>query len=102
MKITSKNIYNESRLFDIIKNVTYKQMRGKLASAILYLTSEELLEEQVFSHLNRQGIADFAAITLESTVKFIKEFEKVGIIKLDGKNIKVNNEEDLLMISKKG
>jgi CRP/FNR family transcriptional regulator len=89
MKITSRNSFQENRYLEIIKNVTYKQMRGKLASAILYLCSNDYNDESIFKHLTRQDIADFASITLESTVKFLKEFEKEGIISLSNRDIGV-------------
>ncbi|HBF87744.1 MAG TPA: Crp/Fnr family transcriptional regulator [Bacteroidales bacterium] len=102
MHIASKNGRNEMQLLEIIKNISYKQMRGKLASSLLYLSSEEFHEHAIFQYLTRQDIADFASISTESTIKFIKEFEKEGILSLDGKNIIFNNKELLLEISKKG
>jgi len=102
MRITSRNCRNEGRYLDIIQSISYKQMRGKLASALLYLSSEEFLEEDVFRYLTRQDIADFASITIESAVKFIKEFEKEGILKLMGKDIKIINKDKLEEIARKG
>ncbi|MBN1185674.1 MAG: Crp/Fnr family transcriptional regulator [Bacteroidales bacterium] len=102
MRITSRNCRNEGRYLDIIQNTSYKQMRGKLASALLYLSSEEFLEEDVFQYLTRQDIADFASITIESAVKFIKEFEKEGILKLKGKELKIINKGKLEEIAKRG
>jgi CRP/FNR family transcriptional regulator, polysaccharide utilization system transcription regulator len=102
MQITSKNKINEIRYLDIIKNLSYKQMRGKLASAILYLTSDEFEDDSVFQFLTRQNIADFASITVESTVKFLKEFERDGFIKLEGKNILIKNKQELEDINVRG
>ena len=102
LEITSRNYQIENRYLEIISNISYKQMRGKLASALLYLTGEEFHEENLFQYLTRQDIADFASITIESAIKFLKEFEKDGIITLDGKNIEVIDKENLSMISKNG
>ncbi len=102
MQITSRNSQNESRYLDIIKNVSYKQMRGKLASTILYLSSEKYKDDDVFQYLSRQDIADFASITVESTVKFLKEFEKEELINLKGKKISVINKQLLNDIDSKG
>jgi CRP/FNR family transcriptional regulator len=77
-------------------------MRGKLASALLYLSSEEFLEEDVFQYLIRQDIADFASVTIESAVKFIKEFEKEGILKLMGKDLKITDKHMLEEIARRG
>ena len=37
LEVTSKNYRNERYLLEVIKNLSYKQMRGKLASTLLYL-----------------------------------------------------------------
>ncbi len=102
MKINSKNCYNETRYIEIIQNISYKQMRGKLASALLYLSSEEFVNENVYEYLTRQNIADFASVSVESAVKFIKEFEKEKIIALNGKNIIIRDAKKLEAINMLG
>lgn len=102
LEITSKNYRNERYLFEIIKNVSYKQMRGKLASSLLYLSQEEFMKEDIFNFLTRQDIADFASISTESAIKFLKEFEKEKIIRLKGKDISILNSDKLENISKNG
>ena len=102
LQVTSKNYRNERHLLEIIKNVSYKQMRGKLASSLLYLSQEEFIAEQIFTYLTRQDIADFASVSTESAIKFLKEFEKEKVIKLKGKDIVIVNSEKLETISKNG
>ena len=102
LKITSQNYQNERHLFEVIKNISYKQMRGKLASALIYLSQEEFLKQNIFEFLTRQDIADFASVSAESAIKFLKEFEKENIITLNGKNIIVDDAAQLLNISKNG
>lgn len=102
MRITSRNCRNEAWLLDMLKNVTYKQMRGKLASSLLYLSSEKFKQYDVFHYLTRKDIADFASITTESTIRFIKEFEKEGILKLSGKEIVVSDQKKLEDIARNG
>ena len=77
-------------------------MRGKLATALLYLNSEALQSEKVFSHLTRQDIADFASISVESVIKFLKEFEKEGILELNNKEISIIDLAKLRQISEIG
>lgn len=102
MQITSVNYRNEETLLGLIGSLSYKQMRGKLATALLYLSSEEFLKLDIFKYLSRQEIADFAAVTTESTIKLLKEFEKEGMIKLDGKDIQVIDSKRLEEVSRKG
>ena len=102
MQLSAKNSQNENRYLNIIKNISYKQMRGKLASAILYLNSEEFSDYHIFQYLTRQHLADFASISVESTVKFLKEFEKDELISLDGKEIIIKDFARLEELDQKG
>ncbi|MCK9254761.1 MAG: Crp/Fnr family transcriptional regulator [Bacteroidales bacterium] len=102
MSITSRNCRNETRLFEIIRNVSYKQMPGKLASALVYLSSPEFEKENIFTLLTRQDLAEFASVSTESAIKILKDFEQEGIIELKGKDILINNKEKLIEISERG
>lgn len=102
MRITSRNFREERQLLAVIGNITYKQMRGKLASALLYLSSDDFSGQVVFPHLSRQDIANFASIATESAIKILKEFERDGVIALDGKEINVLNRPGLEKIERVG
>ncbi|MBI9035550.1 MAG: Crp/Fnr family transcriptional regulator, partial [Bacteroidales bacterium] len=102
MRVTSDNYKNEKDLLNIISSISYKQMRGKLATALLYLSAKEFVAEDIFQHLSRQDIADFASISTESAIKFLKEFEKEDCIKLQGKDIIINDYSRLENLAKSG
>lgn len=89
-------------LLGTLRNMIYKQMNGRLADTLLYLGDEKLSHENVFSLLTRKEIADFAGISVESTVKLLKTFEKDGLIRLEDKNIVLINRPALQEISKRG
>ncbi len=89
-------------LYDSIRSLMYKQMNGRIADALLYLSSEEFISLDIFTYLSRKDIADFAGLSTESAVKLLKSFEKDGLISLDEKNIKILNKTALVEISKKG
>jgi CRP/FNR family transcriptional regulator, polysaccharide utilization system transcription regulator len=93
---------NESYLFEKFRSISYKQMNGRLADVLLYLSSEKLKKEQVFGYINRKDIADFACISKESTVKLLTEFKNEGIIDVDGKDIFIKKPDTLKNISKRG
>ena len=99
-RIISRNCLIENRLLSIISNLSYKQMAGKLATTILYLNDFGF--ENIFKSLSRKEIAEFANISIESTVKLLKDFETRKILTLEGKNITINNRETLQEISIKG
>lgn len=100
LEVTSKNYSNERHLLEVIKNLSYKQMRGKMASALIYLSQKEFLKEDVFEYLTRQDIADFASVSAESAIKFLKEFEKEAIVVLSGKKVEIIDYPKLENISK--
>ncbi|OPZ30940.1 MAG: hypothetical protein BWZ00_00752 [Bacteroidetes bacterium ADurb.BinA174] len=54
-------------------------MRGKSASTLLYLSSDDFSGQEVFPHSSRQNIANFASIAIY-TIKFLKEFKRYGIV----------------------
>lgn len=102
MRITARNCKNETRLFEIIRNISYKQMPGKLASALLYLSSANFVGESVFALLTRHELADFASVSTESAIKILKEFEQEGVIELKGKDIIILKRDKLEEISTRG
>lgn len=89
-------------LYDTLRNLTYKQMNGRLADALLYIDSINDGTVDVFTLLSRRDISDFAGISTESTVKLLKNFEKDGLIKLDERSITIENRDVLIEVSKRG
>lgn len=89
-------------LFELIKNIKFKQMHGNLAETILYIDSFKSDNKNIFSLLSRKDIADFTGISTESAIKLLKLFEKDKLITLKEKDIIIQNRAKLLEISKKG
>jgi len=81
--------YNE--MYKKILTIGTKNMPGRLADALLYITQEKFQKEDIFNNLNRKDIADFAAMSLESMMKYFTEFKNDKLISVKGKNIIINN-----------
>ena len=77
-------------------------MRGKLASALLYLSGDDFPGQDIFVHLSRQDLANFASVATESAIKLLKEFERDGIIALEGKEISIVDRAELEKIERLG
>lgn len=92
----------DNALYEAIRSLTNKQMNGRLADTLLYLSSDEFKGEEVFVNLSRKDIADFVGISTESAVKLLKTFEKEGIVKLEEKDIRILNRDILEDISRRG
>ncbi|MDY0161580.1 MAG: Crp/Fnr family transcriptional regulator [Bacteroidales bacterium] len=102
LSIISRNCRTEKLLLSHLRTQTHKQMPGKLAVALLYLNKPDLQSKNVYNFLTRKDIADFAGITPESTIKLLKEFEKDGLIKLDGKSVVIIDNNKLKELSIRG
>lgn len=96
--IINRYCEQNSSLYSSISDLMNKQMNGRLAGALLYLGSEKWGEE-IFPLLSRKDIADFAGLSVESTVKLLKSFERDELIKLDEKNIRLMNIPALEQVS---
>jgi len=102
LHITQRAFESENRLIEVINNISHKQMRGKLASALNYLANESVFAQDITKYISRQDLANFSGITVENTVMLLKEFERDNILELDGKSVKILNKEMLFQISYKG
>lgn len=93
---------NEKQLFAKIQSLSDKQMHGRLADTLLYLCDETLCNENIFSHLSRKDIADFAGLSTETTVRLLTELKNENIININGKHIDITNIEKLEEIGRRG
>lgn len=101
-KIIQWYCYKETQLFDRIRSLVHKQMHGRLADTLLYLSDESFDLDILFNSLSRKDIADFACISTESTVRLLTELKNDGVIEMEGKMIKVLDRKRLVEISKRG
>lgn len=102
LKLAERHFKQESELYEALRNQQFKQMNGRLAAALLYLNRVKEQEPSLFTLLSRKDLADFAGISTESTVKLLKTFEKDGLIELQDKNIRINDQESLQTVYKLG
>jgi CRP-like cAMP-binding protein len=89
-------------MFNMISNLMYKQMNGRMAETLLYLEGLKSEYAGVYQLLSRKDIADFAGISTESAVKLLKNFEKDGLIRLNDKDIELLDTNTMQEISRRG
>ncbi len=88
--------------FQKILSLTQKQMHGKMADALIYL-SEKVYGSLAFDiPLTRQDLADMTAMSKDSAIRILKEFERDEIANVDGKKVNINNIEALRELSERG
>lgn len=89
-------------LFDQMISLTHKQMPGRIADGLLYL-SNSVFGDRIDTHyITRQDLADLTSMSKDSAIRILKEFEKDGHIDCSGDSIEIINLEALHKISKNG
>jgi CRP/FNR family transcriptional regulator, polysaccharide utilization system transcription regulator len=97
-EFTSARLFLYRRLFSL----GTKQMHGRLADIILYLTSSPFAGKEIFGAITRKEIAEMCGMSTESVVRLLKEFRDDGLIFYEGKEIHVKNTELLERLSRIG
>jgi CRP/FNR family transcriptional regulator len=94
--------YNNVKTYERLVSLTQKQMPGRIADVLIYL-SNEIYANPVFEvSLSRQDIGDLSSMTKDSAIRILKEFEAEGIILVEGKRFTILKKEVLQEISIRG
>jgi CRP-like cAMP-binding protein len=85
-------------------NLTQKHIRGRLAEALISLIDSYGLEEDntINIYLARDDLASFSNMTTSNAIRTLSTFVAEKVITLDGRKIKIIDEEKLRKISKFG
>ena len=83
-------------------SLTQKQMHGRIADVLLYLSKEVFNSSDFELSLSRQDIGELSGMTKDSAIRILKEFENEHIIRLEGKKVSISNNLVLEEISMKG
>jgi CRP-like cAMP-binding protein len=97
-KNNKQSIYNFGRFISL----TQKQMPGRIADALLYISQEVYKSNDFETRISRQDIADLTALTKESTIRILKQFKNDKIIEVDGNHFRILDLEELKRISLTG
>lgn len=87
---------------DRLVGISQKQMHGRVADALLYLSKEIYNSPTIGEEITRQDIAEYSSMSKDSAIRVLKEFERDQIIRLNGRQIIVLDSERLNKISDKG
>lgn len=86
-------------------NLTQKHIRGRLAEALLFLKESYGLDEDgatISIYLSREDLANISNMTTSNAIRTLSSFVADGMITIDGRKIKIINEERLEKTSKLG
>ena len=86
-------------------NLTQKHIRGRLAESLLFLRESYGLEEDnstLSIYLSREDLANLSNMTTSNAIRTLSQFASEKLIAIDGRKIKIIDEEKLKNISKIG
>ena len=86
-------------------NLTQKHIRGRLAESLLFLKEAYGLEEDgatISIFLSREDLANLSNMTTSNAIRTLSLFVSEKLIAIDGRKIKIINEEELKKISRIG
>lgn len=86
-------------------NLTQKHIRGRLAEALLFLKDSYGLEEDgatLSIYLSREDLANLSNMTTSNAIRTLSTFATEKLIAIDGRKIKIIDEEKLRKISRIG
>ena len=86
-------------------NLTQKHLRGRLAESIHALIEHYGYQEDgrtLAAHVSREDLANMSSMTTANAIRTLSQFAQEGILSLEGKDIYVLNEKELINISKQG
>lgn len=88
-----------------VVNLTQKHIRGRLAESLLFLKENYGLESDeatIGIYLSREDLANLSNMTTSNAIRTLSIFENERIISLDGRKIKIIDEDKLHKISRIG
>ena len=86
-------------------NLTQKHIRGRLAEALLILKKNYGLEEDgatINIYLSREDLANLSNMTTSNAIRTLSQFVNEHIIAMDGRKLKIIDDDRLLKISRLG
>jgi len=86
-------------------NLTQKHIRGRLAESLLFLKDSYGVEEDgstLSIYLSREDLANLSNMTTSNAIRTLSNFSNEHLITIDGRKIKIIDEEKLKKISKIG
>ena len=87
---------------DRMVGISQKQMHGRMADALIYLSEDIYKNKVIGEEISRQDFAEYTCMSKDSAIRVLKEFERDRIVGLHGRQIEVLDSGKLREIADKG
>jgi len=82
--------------------ISQKQMHGRMADALIYLSKNIYNKQSIGEEISRMDIAEYTCMSKDSAIRVLKEFERDQIVSLHGRQIEILDSNKLNEIADKG
>lgn len=110
LELSAKEPKLNQRIFKLISNdlkkaeehivsLSQKNVRERMAEALLFLKATYGFEDDGITinvRLSREELADYIGTATESVIRLLSEFNTAGIIELEGKKIRIRDNDRLI------
>jgi CRP-like cAMP-binding protein len=98
------NVISQEGLFIFTKlmSQSHKQLPGRIADVLLYLSKEVYHSTKFILPLTRRELAELAGTTKESFIRTLTEFKNDRIIKLNGSEVEIVSQDIINTLSEFG
>ena len=86
-------------------NLTQKHIRGRVAESLLTIKKNYGLDEDgctLAMYMSREDLANMSNMTTSNAIRTLSQFAQEGLVSVDGRKIKLLNEEEIKHISRLG
>lgn len=90
---------NSLNNFERLVSLTQKQMHGRLADVLMFMSDKVFKSDRFVLPVSRQELGEMSNMTKESVTRILNELESDGIITLDTKHIRIINRTSLEELS---
>ncbi len=97
-RVSIQAIFN----FEQLISLTQKQMPGRIADVLFYLSDKIYGQNPFEMTISRQDLADLSGMSKESAIRILKEFKEEGILTVQGNLVEILNLKQLRQISETG
>lgn len=85
---------------DKARDIAFKPARSRLAATLLDL-ARPVKNKPSVTGVKRKDLAEMSGLTIETTVRLLKDFEKRGLLKKSAKDLIITDEPNLRSISER-
>jgi len=89
-------------IYSKFKVITHRQMNGRMADTLIYLSESIYKSDNFETKLTRQDLADMSAMAKESAIRILTDFKNSGLINFNTNKFEILNKSALNKILNNG